>query len=113
VTLDDVGPEPGHDKNLADTGEYQPFDDVFQDRFALHLEHWFWNFLGEFRHPSALARRQYHRFHPPTGCRPAASEATEIFLGFPKPPQNVRLIQNERLALSRLIPPEPDRSPLV
>ena len=54
----------GDDAKLADVrGIAQTFDDVLEDGFAVHAQHRFGNFVGEFLHPRAFAGGEDDSFH--------------------------------------------------
>ena len=53
----------GDDENLADARRDDARDDVFEDRPALHAEHWFGQLVGELPHARAFASGEDDGFH--------------------------------------------------
>ena len=52
------------DKDIANPRADEPFDDMFENRFAMDRQHGFGQLIGQFSHPRAFAGCQNHSFHP-------------------------------------------------
>src|SRR5713101_448980 len=63
MVFNHLGPVAGHDENVPDAGTGESGQDVFEDRFALDLEHRFGEGAGEFSHARALAGGENDGFH--------------------------------------------------
>src|SRR5262252_2945010 len=63
MVLDHVSAKAGDDKDFPNASGDYPTEDVFEDRLAMHLEHGFRNFVGEFLHARAFAGGQNDSFH--------------------------------------------------